>query len=458
MAVGHTRSIACLLVGVLLILALLQQAACATRQSPVVPQAEPPRQAASGEPPPEESAPQCDDRPKPQPPEDEENTWANRLLAAPEYVWAGFAYPFKKLAIAYEQHDLLNRALDLFLNKERTAGVYPKFAVGGTLSSGIGFTAFNNDLFRRNKEARLSYIVATRDNQVAEASYRDPSLLGSPWFLDSNVFFLNFDESRFFPGGNRAREQDQTNFELKQLAWDLKLGRRLTGDVSAALTGRLLIADAKPSSRLPATPASVTGNNSSMTALAVEPSFSYDSRDNPFRPTRGWFAEGAFTYTDQVDRDRFRYLGYRLEVQRYLPVFHGDRVLLLRGYLAKLDSLGSGAIPFYDLNLLDLNNGLRGFDRGRWQDEGALLFNAEWRYPVWQDIEGTIFLDEGQVFNNYQDLGLKHFRYSAGAGFRFVTTRKFAFRVQVAGSEDGVLTLIRGDLDFIRRRAAMLGF
>ncbi len=454
---SKARSLRHLLSWNLLVISLLLMA-CASRPHPVEPSHKAPRQEESAHEQREESQPETEGKPKARKPEDEENTWVNRLLAVPEYAWRGFTYPFKKFAIAYERYDLLNRALDLFLNKERTAGVYPKFAIGGTLSSGIGFTAFDNNLFRQGKEARLSYIVATRDNQVAEASYRDPALFGWPWFLDSNVFFLNFDESHFFPGGNRARKQDETNFELKQLAWDLKLGRKLAGDVSVALTGRLLIADAKPSSRLPATPASITGNNSSMTALAVEPSLSYDSRDNPFRPTRGWFAEGAFTYTDQVDRNQFRYLSYRMEVQRYIPVFHEDRVLLLRGYLAKQDSLGGGSIPFYELNLLDLNNGLRGFDRGRWQDEGALLFNAEWRFPVWQDVQGDIFLDEGQVFNNYKDIGIKQFRYSAGAGLRFVTNRKFGFRIQVAASEDGVLTLIRGDLEFVRRRAAMLGF
>lgn len=401
---------------------------------------------------------ETDDQNPPRRSEDEENAWPNRMLAAPESAWAGLTYPFKKLAIAYEQHDLMNRALDLFLNDERTAGVFPKFAIGGTLSSGIGFTAFDKNLFYQNKEARLSSILATRKNQVAELSYRDPALFGSQWFLDSNTFWLDFDEGHFFPGGNRAREQDQTNFELKQVAWDVTLGRRLPGNFSAALTGRLLIADATPSDRLPATPVSVTDNNSSMTALAIEPSLSYDSRDNPFRATRGWFVEGAFTYTDQVDRNQFRYLGYRVEVQRYVPVFHGNRVLLLRAYLAKQDTVGGGAIPFYELNLLDLNNGLRGFDRGRWQDEGALLFNVEWRFPVWQDVEGDIFLDEGQVFNDYRDIGLKHFRYSAGAGLRFVTNRKFGFRFQVAVSEDGVLTLLRGNLEFLQQRAAKLGF
>lgn len=453
-------SLASLLCWILLLFNLIHQSACAASQAHVEPSLEVSRQTESeqdqgqGEEPP----PQTDDQPEAREPEDEENTWTNRLLATPEYAWAGIVYPFKKLAIAYEEHDLLNRALDVFLNDERTGGVYPRFAIGGTLSSGIGLTAFDNNLLRTGKEARFSYLLATRNNQVGEVSFRDPSLLGSSWFLDTNAFWLNFDESHFSPGGNRATEQDETNFELKQLAWDLKLGRRVVGNLSATLTGRLLIADANPSSRFPATPASVTGNNNSMTALAIEPSVQYDSRDNPFRTTTGWYAEGTFTYTDQADRNQFRYLGYRLEVQRYIPVFQGNRVLLLRGYLAKQDSLGSGSIPFYELNLLDLNNGLRGFDRGRWQDEGALLFNVEWRFPLWQDVEGDIFLDEGQVFNNYRDIGLNEFRYSAGAGLRFVSNRKFGFRIQVAASEDGVLTLIRGDLEFIKRRAATLGF
>jgi hypothetical protein len=458
MMVGHTHVIPFLLVRALLFLTLLLQMACATRQSPVVPPPEAPRQAASGEPQRGTTAPQHEERIKTQPPEDKDNTLTNRILAAPESAWTGLVYPFKKLGIAYERYDLLNRGLDLFLNDERTAGIYPKFALGGALSSGIGLTAFNNNLFRQGKEARLSYLRGTRDNQVGNVFYRDPSLFGSPWFFETHGFVLDFDEGHFFAGGNRAREQDQTNFELKQLAWDVTIGRTLVGDLSAALTGRLLIADAKGSDRLPPTPASVTGNNSSMTALAIEPSLRYDSRDNPFRATRGWFAEGAFTYTDQVDRDQFRYIGYRMEVQRYIPVFQGNRVLLLRAYLAKQDTVGGGAIPFYELNLLDLNNGLRGFDRGRWQDRGALLFNAEWRFPIWQDVEGDIFLDEGQVFGDYKDLQLKRFRYSAGAGLRFVTNRKFGFRFQVAVSEDGVLTLLRGNLEFIQQRAAKLGF
>lgn len=444
--------------GPFLILLFLHQTACATKAPQPTQSTEASRHVDSGDLPQKEGQPRPNDTSRKPEPGDEENRWPYRFLAAPEMAWRGFAYPFKKAAIAYEQHDLLNRALDLFMNDERTAGVFPKFSIGGILSTGIGFTAFNNNLFGRGMEARLSYTLGVRDNQVVKASFRDPSLFGSPWFFETQGFVLDFDEGHFFAGGNRAREEDRTNYKITELAWDVTIGRKLVGDLSATLTGRLLIADAKPSERLPGTPVSVTGNNSSMTALAIEPGLVYDSRDNPFRPTRGWFAEGVFTYTDQVDRDQFRYLGYRLEVQRYIPVFRGNRVLLLRAYLAKQDSVGGGTIPFYELNLLDLNNGLRGFDRGRWQDKGAILFNIQWRFPIWQDVEGDLFFDEGQVFGNYEDIQLKLFRYSGGAGVRFVSNRQFGLRFQVAASEDGVLTLIRGNLDFVRERAATLGF
>jgi Omp85 superfamily domain len=390
-------------------------------------------------------------------PSDEEDTLISRLLAAPEYLWEGMSYPFKRFAIFYERTDLMNRALDFFLNEQRTGGIYPRFALGGALSSGIGFTAFNKNLFHQQKEAQLRYLYATRGNQTADFLFRDPAVRGSSFQFETDIFWISFDDGRFFPAGNRAKEEDETRFDINQASWNFKGTHPVTGFLSASMLGRILVADAKGSSRSPQTPATVPGINTSVQAVAAEPSLTYDSRDSPFRPSTGWLLDTGFTFTEQVNRDQFRYLGYWVDIHRYIPVFRGNRVLLLRGYLTKLDSLSGQTIPFYELPLLDLNNGLRGFDRGRWQDKGALLFNVEWRYPVWKDIEGTIFLDEGQVFRDYRDLQLKLFQYSAGVGFRFVTARKFSFRVQAAASQDGVLLLIRGDLEFLRKRGTILG-
>lgn len=389
---------------------------------------------------------------------DEEDALPYRLLRGPEVLWKGFAYPFKRLMIGYERTDFMNRALDFFLTEERTAGIYPRFALGGALSSGIGFTAFNKNLFHQQKEVQFRYLFATRGNQTADLLYRDPAVLGSSFQFETDAFWLDFDDGRFFLEGNRAREQEElTRYDLRQLIWNAKLSRPVAGFLSASVLGRILVTDARGSSRLPQTPATVPGINTSVQAVAVEPSVTYDSRDSPFRPSTGWLFDSGITFTEQVNRDQFRYLGYWVDVQRYIPVYRGNRVLLVRAYLAKQDPLSGQEIPFYELNLLDLNNGLRGFDRGRWQDRGALLFNVEWRYPVWKDIEGSIFLDEGQVFRDYKDLQWRLFQYSAGGGFRFVTSRKFSFRVQAAASQDGALMLIRGDLEFLRHRGTVLG-
>ena len=394
---------------------------------------------------------------KPQEERDEEDTVLSAIAAAPEYLVKGLAYPFKKFGIYYERTDLMNRLMDLFYNDERTGGVFPRMAVGGALSSGIGFTAFHQDLFHQKKEVRARYLYATRGNQTADFAYRDPSLFGSKFMLDLDVFWLNFDNGFFFLGGNRAAENGKTKYDLNQLSQNARLSYMVAPNLKASLLGRILFTDAGPSSRTPTTPPTVPGIDTYMQGAAVEPSLTYDSRDNPFRPSTGLYIDTGFTYTNQLNGDQFRYMGYWVDVQRYIPVFRGNRVLVIRAYLSKLDSLDGKSIPFYELNLLDLNNGLRGFDRGRWQDKGALLFNLEWRYPVWKDVEGTIFLDQGQVFGDYKDLQPKLFQYSAGGGFRFVTSRNFAFRVQLAASNDGWLALFRSDLEFVRHRGTVLG-
>ncbi len=392
-------------------------------------------------------------------PTDEEDGLFYRLLAAPEYLWMGITYPIKKMSIFYEKVDLLERALDVFLNEARTGGVFPRFEFGGAIGGGIGLTAFHNNLFNKKKQIRASYLFGIPDNHAGEFFYKDPAFLGTPLTLEANLLGLDVDQARFFPGGNqapKARNRGRTNFELDEVSGDIKVGKQVVGNFSSFLQGRVFTADAKAGKGRDI-PSNIPGVNSSLTALEVVPQITYDSRDSPFRPAAGWLVDATFSYTNQVNGDEFEYVGYTVEVQRYISIFRGNRVLLIRGYLAKLNSVNDRSIPFYELNQLDRNHGLRGYERGRFFDEGALLFNAEWRYPVWAQTEGSLFVDAGQVFNEYRDLNTRTFRVSLGAGLRFVTKENFSFRVQVAGSEDGFELLLKGDVEFQRKRGTFLG-
>ncbi len=415
---------------------------------------------------PSSSSTKAEDQVKPIPvssdenrPTDEEDGLFYRLLAAPEYLWNGITYPIKKMSIFYEQVDLLERALDVFLNEERTGGIFPRFEFGGAIGGGIGLTAFHNNLFHNKKQVRASYLFGIPDNHAGEFSFKDPAVFGSLFTFEANLLGLDVDRGRFFPGGNKApkkRNNGRTNFELDEVSGDMKIGRQIVGDLRAAFQGRVFTAEGKGGKGRDI-PSTIPGVNSSLTALEFVPQLTYDSRDSPFRPSQGWLLDATFSYTNQVNGNEFQYIGYTAEVQRYFSVFRGNRVLLLRAYIAKLDSVNDRSIPFYELNQLDRNHGLRGYERGRWLDEGALLFNAEWRYPVWAQTEGSLFVDAGQVFNDYRDLNTRTFRVSIGTGLRFVTKENFAFRVQVAGSEDGVELLLKGDVEFQRKRGTFLG-
>ena len=231
----------------------------------------------------------------------------------------------------------------------------------------------------------------------------------------------------------------------------------MVGDLSGSFLARFFVGRAWESDEGTPIPPTTAGLNTTVLAVEVEPGLRYDTRDNPFNPSTGWFFDGVFTFTSQTNRDQFRYIGYTLEVQRYIPVFRGNRILVLRGLLGKQDPLDSPSIPFYELNTLDLNHGLRAYQRGRWRDHGRVLLNAEWRYPVWERFDGSIFFDLGQVFRDFRDIETRNLRYSAGFGFRFATTRQFAFRAHIAVGEDGIVALLKGDLEFLRKRGAILG-
>lgn len=404
------------------------------------------------------SPPETREQSKAEPLTDEEDALVYRLLAVPEYLWEGISYPIKRLSIFYERVDLMERALDFFLNDERTGGIYPRFALGGIISSGIGFTAFENNLFNQGKEGRVSYLFGVRGNQQGEVSYIDPSVLGTAFKFEAAFNATNFDEGRFFLNGNQAREEDKTLFSLTQFDLGARLSRAVFGDLSASLLGRFFFAEGDQSDKAgEQIPLTVAGVGPAVHAFEVEPGLRYDSRDNPFSPSTGGFLDATFTYTDQFNGDDFRYLGYTLEARRYLPVFRGNRILVLRSLFGKQSPVDGRSIPFYELNILDLDHGLRGFSRGRFRDRGRLLFNVEWRYPIWERFDGSVFLDAGQVFSRYRDIDTADFQYSVGFGFRFATTRQFAFRAHVAVSEDGVLALLRGDLEFIRKRGSVLG-
>jgi hypothetical protein len=52
-------------------------------------------------------------------------------------------------------------------------------------------------------------------------------------------------------------------------------------------------------------------------------------------------------------------------------------------------------IPFYHLASLGGTEILRGFERGRFRDNGVDYTVGTYKFPVWELIEGTLFYESG---------------------------------------------------------------
>ncbi|MGH7821124.1 MAG: hypothetical protein ACREQ9_15270 [Candidatus Binatia bacterium] len=165
-------------------------------------------------------------------------------------------------------------------------------------------------------------------------------------------------------------------------------------------------------------------------------------RDTVVQSRRGWYARAEGGFWEGVEGrttlgDEYRYARYRGEIRRHQPTFHRDRSILLRAMLDRVEPIDGGAIPFWDLPLLDQDGGLRAFSRNRFRDRGALLVNVEYAYPIWDTWDAFLFLDEGQVFRDYADVRLRRFEWSAGAGVRLYSRRGLLLRLQYAiGDEE----------------------
>ena len=83
------------------------------------------------------------------------------------------------------------------------------------------------------------------------------------------------------------------------------------------------------------------------------------------------------------------------------------------------------------------DDGLRAYERNRFRDNGLLVTNIEYRYPIWKTWDAFLFVDGGQTFGEYADIDLDDFEYAGGGGVRVMTEKDIEFLLQVGFGSEG---------------------
>ena len=148
----------------------------------------------------------------------------------------------------------------------------------------------------------------------------------------------------------------------------------------------------------------------------LTPSFTYDSRDEMYTPSRGTYVEATagFYGTDLGGDDEFQKLG--IIAMQYVPL-HPRFTLGLRGDAG----FTYGDAPFYVRPYVLL----RGAPVMRYQRDNLAQLEGEVRWQFWKRFSAIGFVGSGVVWNNLDTLERKLTVTTGGAGFRYEIARQF---------------------------------
>lgn len=174
----------------------------------------------------------------------------------------------------------------------------------------------------------------------------------------------------------------------------------------------------------------------------------HDTRNRDESSTVGGREKVSFGYVEGINDSDAGYFKYQVELSRYFRLWSDRRVFVIHFYGEENKNIAGRDVPFHQMAKLGgygeyprLSHTLRGYDNNRYTDQGAALFNFEYRYAIWEHkdfkLDTVVFVDSGQVFAGLRDFKFSGFKESFGAGTRLSMAGNVVFALEVARSNEG---------------------
>jgi outer membrane protein assembly complex protein YaeT len=296
-----------------------------------------------------------------------------------------------------------------FVDLDLLAEEAPAREVGFTIGFGsydgasVGVRLGDRNLFGRGRP--LSFAA-----DWSQRGLNGELLYLNPWLFDTRFSM----RSRLY---SALREEEGYSKSALGLRFDL--GRRVAPNLEVAAFAaveKVAISD------VTIDPLEVGLTDYLLTDLGL--TLTWDRRDDPLGPTRGFIAGAALDFGMLDGEPAFTRGTVRFSY--YLPL--PRRTLLALGARAGVIS------PIVDVIPIDVRffnggaNSVRSFaerDLGPKDPQGNPLggefytvFNAEFLFPLWKALQGAVFVDAGNL-TDFDEAGLSDLRYGIGAGLRY---------------------------------------
>lgn len=370
------------------------------------------------------------------------------VLAAPAYVLHGATRPVG-WAVTYIE----DRYPALFEGRLPPRGGLPLVDIGGPVRVMVGGLLYDNELFGSDHQLRIDGLYGSGNAFRFSGHYTWPRPWGRGTGLDLRANMFSNPRSKFYLGGNASdRGPDRTVFLRRQVDISASIGVRPPGgriggqfemsyqNVDVDKADQRLV-DLQRSGLRP------------VTLVTSKISLGVGKTLGKRRTYFGTELLGQFSYSHEVGGDRFRYGRYVAELRQYLPVgfFPKSRRFLLRARVEQVDPLfGGESVPFFQQPGLGGQTSLRGFPYNRFQDTGSFLLTAEYRYPIWSNLDGVLFVDAGQVMPELEAVEIDRFHVSYGGGIHLLSSKGLSARLEIAGGPEGVFSILTVEPNFRR--------
>jgi outer membrane protein assembly factor BamA len=311
---------------------------------------------------------------------------------------------------------------------------------GGLGAYYVSHDTNNREIFPYPDEIEF-YVQYTQRNQYS-GKVEPTFYFDGGWRLNARLSFLHFPD--FYYGiGIDSREVDEVEYTRDNYIARLTLERALYRHAGKDVYGGLTVQAKETSTTISPetlkffenTAPGFEGNSVYSTGLAVIADF----RNNVFSPDSGYFLSSELLYHVAQGSQDFNYLTFFTDM-RYFIELYGNTAG--QGHILGLQStlgMSYGEIPFNEMFMIGSDMIMRGYYEGRFRDHNVMAFQAEYRYPLFWRLRGTLFGGAGTVSQDMMGLFGNKYVFAGGIGGRFVWDKesKLSARLDIGFTSEG---------------------
>lgn len=167
---------------------------------------------------------------------------------------------------------------------------------------------------------------------------------------------------------------------------------------------------------------------------SLVPTFSYDTRDNVFEPTSGWYHSFSLEKAGGFLGGDYDFSKYNLTLRAYISTQFIEDIVDIGSIKKITDNLSKGVLalramggmadtdlPSFAAYQVGGMNTVRGYDFGEFSGDKSLVFNVEYRFPLAENFQAVFFADWGQAWDYEESINFEDLKFGRGVGIRFDT-------------------------------------